>query len=91
MSLAMRIRRLENAVPILKEKLDAINSTRLENGGFTSTGGNDTLGRVEALEDAVEMLLIVQVHLLNPILSSLLPPHRSPSDLIFQTLCSVYV
>lgn len=62
MSLAMRIRRLENALPVLRDKLAAgVDTDRFANGGFTSTGGNDTLGRVEALEDAMEILFTIEV------------------------------
>ena len=60
-SLAARVRRLELAIPGLKEKLDPELDLRLEKGSFSRSTGHNILGRVEMLEDALELLLTAQV------------------------------
>ena len=54
-------------IPGLKEKLAPDVDLRLEKGSFSRSTGHNILGRVEMLEDALEMLLTAQVvQLLKP-------------------------
>lgn len=61
LTLAARVRRLEDAVPGLKEKLSPNLDLQLEYGSFTRSGGHNVLGRVETLESVIEVLLTIQV------------------------------
>ena len=62
MSLAARVRRLEDVMPGLREKLaPQLDLKHIERASFTRSGGHNILGRVELLEDAVEVLLTAQV------------------------------
>ena len=60
-SIAARVRRLEIAIPGLREKLAPDVDLRLEKGSFSRSTGHNILGRVEMLEDALELLLTAQV------------------------------
>lgn len=55
------MRRLEVAIPGLREKLAPDVDLRLEKGSFSRSTGHNILGRVEMLEDALELLLTAQV------------------------------
>ena len=55
-SIAARVRRLEMAIPGLREKL-------APEGSFSRSTGHNVMGRVEMLEDALELLLTAQVRL----------------------------
>lgn len=59
-SIAARVRRLEVAIPGLREKLAPDVDLRLEKGSFSRSTGHNILGRVEMLEDALELLLTAQ-------------------------------
>ena len=60
-SIAARVRQLEIAIPGLREKLAPGLDLRLEKGSFSRSTGHNILGRVEMLEDALELLLTAQV------------------------------
>lgn len=55
------MRRLEVSIPGLREKLAPDLDLRLEKGSFSRSTGHNILGRVEMLEDALELLLTAQV------------------------------
>lgn len=56
------MRRLEQVVPGLRERLaPQPDLRRISHGSFTRGGSVNMLGRVEVLEDAVEALLAIEV------------------------------